>query len=91
MIKNKDFPLKTFFSVTELAKTLGVSRVAIGKKIRNGTIRAEKVGRTYVIPKEEFAAALGQFVSEKRREQIDASIKKTVQEYGEALRRLGKE
>lgn len=82
---------KRFYSTAELAEMLGVSRVAIFKKIQSGSIYAEKIGRNYIIPKEEIAAALGQFVSERRRKEIDRSIEKTVKEYGETLRRLGKE
>lgn len=82
---------RDFFSTAELAQMLGVSRVAVFKKIRSGTIHAQKVGRSYVIPREEMAAALGTFVPERRRREIDQSIDRTVREYGDALRRLGKE
>lgn len=82
---------KRFFSTQEFAELLGVSRVAVFKKIKSGVIRAEKIGRNYVIPREEIAAALGQFVSEKRRKEIDKSVNRTVHEFGDALRRLGKE
>ena len=75
----------------ELAEILGVSRVAVFNKIRSGAIKAEKIGRNYVIPAEEIAAILGLFVSEKRRQEIDQSVERAVKEYGEALRRLGKE
>lgn len=47
---------KSHYSTSELAKYLGVSRIAVFKKIQKGEIRAEKVGRNYVIPKEEVAA-----------------------------------
>ncbi|MEX2013094.1 MAG: excisionase family DNA-binding protein [Candidatus Levyibacteriota bacterium] len=92
MARNKEI-LKNerFFSTTELAEALGVSRIAVFKKIQSGSIRAEKIGRNYIISSEEFAAVLGLFVSEKRRKEIDKSIERTVKEYGEALRRLGKE
>ncbi len=82
---------KHFFSTAELAELLGVSRIAVFKKIKTGAIKAEKVGKSYVIPREEIAAALGLFVSERRRKEIDRSVKRTVKEYGDALRRLGKE
>lgn len=82
---------RDFFSTAELAHMLGVSRVTVFNKIRSGAIHAEKVGRNYVIPREEMAAALGVFVSARRRREIDKSIEKTVREYGDALRRLGKE
>ena len=82
---------RRFFSTAELAKMLGVSRVAVFKKIRSGSIHAEKIGRAYVIPKEEIAAALGVFVSERRKREIDQSVERTVREYGDVLRRLGGE
>jgi excisionase family DNA binding protein len=82
---------RRFYSIAEMAALLGVSRIAIFKKVKSGAIHAEKVGRSYVIPKEEIAAALGQFVSDKRRKEIDESVKRTVKEYGDVLRRLGKE
>lgn len=93
MTKNKGIldSDRDFFSTAELARMLGVSRIAVFKKIRSGTIHAQKVGRSYVIPKEEIAAALGVFVPLRRRKEIDQSIDRTVREYGDALRRLGKE
>jgi excisionase family DNA binding protein len=90
--KNKDIlKNKRFFSTLELAHLLGVSRVSVFKKIRSGAIRAEKVGRNYIVSAEEIAAILGLFVSEKRRREIDKSVERAVREYGDALRRLGRE
>ena len=92
MTRNKDILKgRSFFSTTELASMLGVSRIAVFKKIRSGAIHAEKIGRNYVIPKEEIAAVLGLFVPERRRKEIDKSVERTVREYGDTLRRLGKE
>lgn len=42
-----------FYSVTELAKMLKVSRQAIFDRIKRGTLNAEKVGATYVISRDE--------------------------------------
>ncbi len=44
---------KTFYSVTELAKLLKVTRPAIFDRINRGTLKAQKVGATYIIPKNE--------------------------------------
>lgn len=81
-----------FISTTELAKALGVSRVAVFKKIKKGDIQAQKVGRNYIIdtdtlPPELFEEPLG----EKNKQEITQAVKKTVKEYGETLRLLGKE
>lgn len=93
MRKHKDIldSNRQFFSTAELAEMLGVSRVTIFKKIRSGVIRAEKIGRNYVIPREEIEAALGVSVPERRRREIDQSVERTVREYGDALKRLGEE
>ena len=91
MKQNKDFSKKNHFSTAELAELLGVSRIAIFKKIRSGAIKAEKVGRNYIIPRSELEAALGQFLSEEKKKSIDRAVDRTVREYGETLRRLGRE
>lgn len=93
MLRNKDFSEKNkkFFSTGELASMLGVSRIAVFKKIKSGAIRAEKTGRNYFIPREELDAIIGVFVPETKKMEIDASVEKTVREFGDALRRLGKE
>ena len=59
---NENKPKKEYFSTSELAHLLGVSRVAIFKKIQSGKIKAFKVGRNYVVPAEEFLSAIGTFI-----------------------------
>lgn len=44
---------KRFLSTAELAKILRISRVAVFKKIKEGKIKAVKVGRNFVIEKEK--------------------------------------
>ena len=41
------------YSVTEVARILRVSRQAVIDRIRRGTLEAQKIGETYVIPKHE--------------------------------------
>jgi excisionase family DNA binding protein len=40
---------KEYYSVAELAKILGISRIAVFKKIQSGTLLAHKIGRNFVI------------------------------------------
>ena len=70
---------------------LGISRIAVFKKIKNGRIKAKKIGRIYVIEKKELAQILGQILSKSKKEEIDTSVKKMIREYGETLKLLGKE
>ena len=89
MLKNKD--KKEYLSTSELAHLLGVSRIAVFKKIKAKKIKAFKIGRNYVIPMEEFYTAIGTFLSPEKKKEMDEVVKKAVEEYGEALRRLGAE
>jgi excisionase family DNA binding protein len=91
MAINKDNNRPTFISTTQLAKLMGISRVAILKKIKTGKIHAQKVGRNYIISAEEFAATVGEFVSPAKKAEIERVVKKAVKEYRETLRLLGRE
>ncbi len=83
---------KTYFSTAEAAKILGMSRVAVFKKIKKGEIHAEKIGRSYAIPQDEFIRDISKKgLSENKQREIEAAIRKAVKDYGEALRLLGKE
>lgn len=82
---------KGFFSTTEVAKILGISRVAIFKKIKAGHIKAKKIGRVFVINKKDLPEILGEVLPKSKKRQIEAAVTKTVKEYGETLRLLGQE
>ena len=83
--------MNELLSTSQVAKILKISRIAVFKKIKNGEIKAEKIGRNYVIPKGEVLKALGLVIGEKNKQEIDEIIKKGVKEYGEVFKKLGKE
>lgn len=80
-----------FYSVTEVANILGISRVAVFKRIKAGKIKAEKIGHFYAISKSEYSVAAGKELSEKQKNILEAGVKKTIKDYGEVLEKLGKE
>jgi excisionase family DNA binding protein len=80
-----------YITIPELAKLLGVSRIAIYNRVKKGQIPATRIGRTYVITDQTIANILGKEVSRTEKQRIDAAVRKTVQEYGEVLKLLGKE
>ncbi len=82
---------KDFLSTTELAKLLGISRIAVFKKIKQGKIKAVKVGRNYVIDKKELGDIFGDVLTKKRKKELEKAVKKVVREYGETLRLLGRD
>lgn len=82
---------KEFLSTTELAKMLGISRIAVFKKIKSGRIKAAKVGRNFIISKKDIPEILDNVLSDKNKQEIDEAVGKTIKEYGETLRLLGRE
>lgn len=43
-----------FYSTPEVAKILGITRIAVFKKIKTGKLKAMKVGKGYVVAKEDL-------------------------------------
>lgn len=80
-----------YFTVKQLADILRVSRVTIFNRIKNGEIKAEKIGKTYIIPKNQLPEIVGDELSEKLKKEIARGVKKVVSEYGETLKMLGQE
>jgi excisionase family DNA binding protein len=80
-----------YISISQFAKILGVSRIAIYKKIKKGQIEATRIGRSYVIPKKYLTDITGKTLSDKNKKIIDEAVKKTFKEYGEVLKLLGRE
>ena len=86
---------KEYFTTNELAKLLGISHVAVYKKIKNKQIKAQKIGRNFIIFKKDIDDVLGDVISdkltEKTKEKISLGVDRVVKEYGEVLQKLGKE
>lgn len=82
---------KELFSTSDVAKLLGISRIAVFKKIKAGEIRARKVGRSFVVAKNDLPEILGDVLGEARKSLIEKVVRKTVKEYGRTLKLLGKE
>jgi len=82
---------KEYITIPELARVLGLSRIAVFKKVKSGWIKAIKIGRNYAIPKASLDAILGKALKEEDKKEIEAAVKKTVSEYGQTLKLLGRE
>jgi len=80
-----------YITIPELAKLLGVSRIAIYNRVKKGQIPATKIGRTYAITDQTIANILGKEVTKRGKKRISAAVRKTVREYGQVLKQVGKE
>lgn len=82
---------QAYLTIAQLANILGVSRIAVYKKVKKGKIKAIKPGRAYLIPKETLGKISGKELKQKDKSYITAAVKKTVKEYGDVLKMLGNE
>lgn len=80
---------KEFITIPQLAKILGISRIAVYKKIKKGQIKAVRIGRNFAIEQKYVLKILGKALGEEDKRQIDEAVKKTVKEYGQTLKLLG--
>ena len=87
----KNIEKDNYYSISEAAKILGFSRVTIWKRIRSGKLKAERIGHIFIIPKSEFGHVETGELSESQKKTVEEAVKKTVKEYGETLKKLGKE
>lgn len=81
---------KKYISTTEAAKILGISTVAVFKKIKNGVLPAQKIGRNYAVDPENLGLKSGR-ANKKIGRQIKDAVRRVVSEYGETLKKLGRE
>lgn len=88
MLKPKE---NQYVTIPELAKFLGVSRVTVFKKVKKGEIPAQRIGRNYAISKSFLEGLQGKTVDRLQKGLIERAVKKTVHDYGETLKLLGKE
>ena len=82
---------KSLYSTSEVAEILHVSRVEIFRRIKEGRIKANKVGRNYVIPYESVIESLGASIGKRSKRKIEEAIAKAIKEYGETFRKLANE
>lgn len=80
-----------YITIPQLAKILGISRVAVFKKVKKGEIKAVRIGRNYAIYRKALESILGKALREEDKKEIDSAVSKTVSEYGETLKLLGRD
>jgi len=80
-----------YISIPQLAEIMGISRIAVYRKVRKGQIKAIRIGRNFAIPYKYVLDILGKTPGPAGKKQIDAAVSKTIKEYGQTLRMLAKE
>ena len=70
---------------------LGISRIAVYRKVKAGQIPATKIGRTYVIADRTVNEVLQKVMRPGDKKRVDRAVKKVVRDYGGVLKRLARE
>ncbi len=86
---------KEYFSIAQVAKILKISRIAVYKKVKKGQLPAIRIGKIYAIPRESILRKIrriqGHSLRPEEKDKIKMAVDKTLQEYGEVLKKLGAE
>lgn len=82
--------IKDFYSTSQVAQILKISRIEVFRRIKTEKLKAEKVGRNYIIPRSAVVEALGKEIGTQKKEEINQAIKRAIRDYGETFKRLGK-
>jgi excisionase family DNA binding protein len=81
---------KEYISTSEAATLLGVSRVSVFNRIKKGQIKAEKIGRNYIIEKNSLGGIFKN-ISLSEEKDVKRAMDRVLTEFAPALRKLGKE
>ncbi len=78
-------------TIPEVAKELGISRIAVFNKVKKGQIPAERIGRYYAIQNDVVESLIQNKNEPQDLDWIEGAVKKVVQEYGIVLKWLSLE
>jgi excisionase family DNA binding protein len=79
--------MEDLLTTSEAAKLLGVSRVAVFQQIKTGRLAAKKLGKMYLIKLEDLPLPSTP-LNESKKENLNQSVDKVIDDYGETLRLL---
>jgi len=82
---------KKFYSTTEAAVILNISRISVFRRIKLGKLKATKIGRNFVITHEDLLEALGEKIGPAKKAQIEKAIGRAMKDYKEVFQKLAKE
>lgn len=80
-----------YYSTSEVANIMHMTRVGVFKRIKSGKIKAEKIGRNYVVAHEDLLEALGKSLGNEKKRNIEKAVERAIKEYKKTFEALGKE
>lgn len=79
------------YSVKQVADMMGLSRITIFNYIKKGKLKAQKIGRGYVISESDVAEITNKELTVSSKKEIEKGVRRVLKEYGETIKLLGKE
>ncbi|MFA7244296.1 MAG: helix-turn-helix domain-containing protein [Patescibacteria group bacterium] len=79
-----------YVSTIEAAKITGLNRTQIFRLIKVGKLPAARIGRNYIIKKDDLGILTAE-ITPKEKKNIEHSVDKVFEEYGDVLKKLGEE
>jgi len=65
---------ENYYTTQELAKLLGISRVAVFKKIKSGEVKTVSTGRNYLIPKDSLPKEIKEIIEQEQKKAAEGVI-----------------
>jgi len=82
---------KNLLSIPEVAKELGLSRIAVYNQVKSGKIPARKVGRNYAISRKCVDKIVAKTTAPSDKVWLNKAVTRVMDEYGSVIRWLSKE
>lgn len=79
-----------YISTKEASEMLSLSRIQVFRLIQSGKIPAVKIGRNFAIRKSDLGIYGGE-ISTKEKKNIEQSVDRVFEEYGDVIKKLGEE
>ncbi len=83
--------MSKYFTTTELAAQIGVSRITVYNRVKAGKIPSELIGNRYLIPRKVAEQIILEHNAPMEKQWIENAVKMVLSQYGDVMERLAKE
>ncbi len=82
---------KRWLTIPELAKKMGLSRIAVYNRVKKGRIPAQRIAGRFIISKDDLPYIIGLKLKKEDKKRIEAVVNRAVAEYGKVFLWLSRE
>lgn len=89
-MSKKELKIIEPLTIQEAAEKMGYTRQHVLRLVKSGQIKAERVGRGFIVEGKTLPSLFSDISKEEKKE-VDQAVNKVFKHYGEALKKLSKE